>query len=84
MRVVGGLLVGALIVLPVLAALQLRRAFRTTLLIAALIGGASVFIGLTVSYYQDIAASGAIVLTALTMLTLITAARSILERRAAV
>lgn len=84
MRVVGGLLVGALIVLPVLAALQLKRAFRTTLLVAAAIGAASVFIGLTVSYYQDIAASGAIVLTALAMLTLITGARTLLARKTAV
>lgn len=81
MRVVGGLLVGALIVLPVLAAIQLKQAFRTTLLVAAIIGVASVFIGLTVSYYQDIAASGAIVLTALAILILISGARALLASR---
>ena len=64
MRVVGGLLVGALIVFPILAALQLRRGFRTTLAVAVCIGVTSVFVGLTFAFYQDIAASGAIVLTA--------------------
>jgi zinc transport system permease protein len=80
MRVVGALLVGALIVFPVLASLQLGRGFRTTLWGAAAIGVVSVFTGLTISYYQDIAASGAIVLVALGLLSLATLSRSVLDR----
>ncbi len=75
MRVVGALLVGALIVFPVLASLQLGRGFRTTLLASGVVGLVSVFAGLTVSYYYDIAAGGAIVLTALAFLLVTTAVR---------
>ncbi len=81
MRVVGGLLVGALIVFPVLAALQLRQGFRITLAVAAIIGVFSVFVGLTVSFYQDLAASGAIVLTALFVLMVIAGLRAVLTWR---
>ena len=82
MRVVGALLVGALIVFPVLASLQIARGFRTTLLASGALGLASVFTGLTISYYWDIAAGGSIVLTALALLLLITAARSIFPKTA--
>ena len=75
MRVVGALLVGALIVFPVLAGLQLGRGFRTTLLASGALGAVCVFTGLTISFYQDIAAGGAIVLTALGALMLTTAVR---------
>ena len=84
MRVVGALLVGALIVFPVLASLQLRQSFRLTLLVASAIGVVSVFTGLTVSYYQDIAAGGAIVLVALGSLLLTSAARKLTSGRIAV
>ncbi len=85
MRVVGALLVGALIVFPVLAGLQLARGFRMTLLASAVIGVASVLIGLTIAYYQDVAAGGAIVLTALAFLLAASALhslRSMISRRA--
>ena len=75
MRVVGALLVGALIVFPVLAGLQLGRGFRATLLMSGALGAVCVFTGLTISFYQDIAAGGAIVLTALGALTLTSAVR---------
>ncbi len=82
MRVVGALLVGALIVFPVLASLQLRWGFRATLAASVLLGVASVLVGLTISYYQDLAAGGAIVLVALGLLVVITAASSRGLRRA--
>ena len=76
MRVVGGLMVGALVVFPVLAALQLHQGFRVTLLVASFMGVVSVFAGLVVSFYQDVAASGAIVLTALLILVVVTVLRT--------
>jgi len=75
MRVVGALLVGALIVFPVLAALQVARSFRTTLLLAACLGVSSVFAGLTISFYQDVAPGGTIVLVALGVLMLVSGSR---------
>jgi len=64
MRVVGILLIAALMVLPVTAASRVARSVSSTLAIAMTIGLLSVFIGLTVSYYADLAPGGAIVLTA--------------------
>ncbi|MBI2871859.1 MAG: metal ABC transporter permease [Chloroflexi bacterium] len=80
MRVVGALLVGALTVFPVLASLQLGRGFRMTLLVSAALGIVSVFVGLTISYYRDIAAGGAIVLTALGLLVAISVLRGMITR----
>lgn len=63
MRVVGVLLIGALMVIPVLAALQLGRGFRVTTAFAVVCSIVSVVVGLMASYSLDIAAGGAIVLT---------------------
>lgn len=70
MRVVGVLMVGALIVIPVLAALRLARGFRTALLLAIGFGLLSVWVGLAVAFYADLAAGGSIVLTTVAMLAL--------------
>ena len=70
MRVVGVLMVGALIVIPVLAALRLATGFRTALLLAIGFGLLSVWVGLAVAFYADLAAGGAIVLTTVVMLAL--------------
>jgi zinc transport system permease protein len=64
MRIVGILLIAALMVLPVIAASRVARSMRGTLLIAMGIGVASVLAGLTVAYYADLAAGGTIVLAA--------------------
>jgi zinc transport system permease protein len=80
MRIVGGLLVGALITFPVLASLYLGRGFRPTLLLAAGLGLASVLTGLTFAYYYDVPASGAIVLTALAFLAVAAAAHALAGR----
>jgi zinc transport system permease protein len=64
MRVVGILLVAALMVLPVAAAQQVARSFRATLGLAVAIGGASAVVGLGAARILGIAAGGAIVLVA--------------------
>ena len=64
MRIVGVLLIAALMVLPVTAASRLARSVSSTLAVAMIVGLLSVFVGLTVSYYADLAPGGAIVLTA--------------------
>ncbi len=67
MRVVGGLLIGALLVIPVLAASQLAQSFRSTIWWAVVLGVLAVIIGLVVAFYAGIAAGGAIVLATLTL-----------------
>jgi zinc transport system permease protein len=64
MRIVGILLIAALMVLPVIAASRVAWSIRSTILIAIAIGLASVVIGLSTSYYADLAPGGTIVLAA--------------------
>ncbi|VVA43983.1 Metal ABC transporter permease [Candidatus Roizmanbacteria bacterium] len=63
--IVGILLVSALIVLPVVTALQFKKSFKQTILIAEVISIVSVFLGIFVSYYLNLATGGTIVLIAL-------------------
>lgn len=62
MRVVGVLLIGALMVIPVLAAMRLGVGFKKTMLFAIGIAETSVIAGLFVSYVADLAPGGTIVL----------------------
>jgi len=62
MSVVGVLLIGALMVIPVLAAMQFRRGFQSTWIISLIISVFSVVGGLLVSYYFNLASGGTIVL----------------------
>ena len=64
MRVVGILLIAALMALPVLAAQRVAWSLRSTLGLAMAIGLVSVVTGLVLSYYGDLAPGGAIVLIA--------------------
>jgi zinc transport system permease protein len=64
MRVVGILLVAALMVLPVSAAGRLAWSMRSTMVMATAIGLASAISGLTISYYADLPPGGTIVLVA--------------------
>jgi zinc transport system permease protein len=65
MRIVGILLIGALMVIPVITAMQFSRSFRQTLLFSVAVSLVSVITGLFVSYYLDLASGGTIVLVAL-------------------
>lgn len=60
--IVGILLISALIVIPVVAALQLRRGFVQTLLCAEAISLGSVISGIFASFYFNISSGGTIVL----------------------
>ncbi|HEX4746248.1 MAG TPA: metal ABC transporter permease [Gaiellaceae bacterium] len=64
MRVVGILLVAALMVLPVSAAGRVAWSMRSTLVLSMAIGTGSALVGLTIAYYADLPAGGAIVLVA--------------------
>jgi zinc transport system permease protein len=64
MRIVGILLIAALMVLPVTAAGRIAWSVRSTILLAMAIGVGSVLAGLTISYYANLAPGGAIVLVA--------------------
>jgi zinc transport system permease protein len=65
MRVVGLLLVSALMVVPVATAQQLARSFRSTVLGSLVIGVLVSVGGLILAYYVDVAPGATIVLTAI-------------------
>lgn len=64
LQMVGVLLIGALMVVPVLAAMQMRRGFRVTLLLSVLFSLLSVLGGFILAYRFDLASGGAIVIVA--------------------
>ncbi len=64
MRIVGILLIAALMGLPVIAAQRIACCLRSTLAFSMAIGLGSVLVGLTLSYYGDLPPGGTIVLVA--------------------
>jgi zinc transport system permease protein len=80
MRVVGILLIAALMVLPVIAAGRLAWSIRSTYVLSLGIGLVSVLAGLTVSYYADLAPGGAIVLLAAGVTVVAIMARAAVSR----
>jgi zinc transport system permease protein len=75
LRIVGGLLISALLVIPVVAAGQLTRSFATTVITAVAFALIAVFVGLVAAFYTGVAAGGAIVLAALALLLVAMIAR---------
>ncbi len=70
LRIVGGLLISALLVIPVITAGRLAKSFATTILFAIFIAIVAVVVGLSLAFYVGIAAGGAIVLSALSIFVL--------------
>ncbi len=70
MRMVGVLLVSAMIVIPALTGFGLGRSFRQATVIAIAMALVSMTAGLIVAYYLRLAAGGAVVLTALAIFAL--------------
>lgn len=63
--IVGVLLISALVVIPVVTALQLKTSFKKTIFYAELISIFSVIFGIISSFYLNLSPGGTIVLTAL-------------------
>jgi zinc transport system permease protein len=80
MRIVGILLIAALMVLPVTAATRLAWSMRSTFVLSMAIGLVSAMVGLVVSYYADVPPGGTIVLVA-ALGVLVASAGSGLARR---
>lgn len=70
LRIVGGLLISALLVIPIVIASRFARSFMQTILLAIIAATISVVCGLAAAFYAGIAAGGAIVLSAITLLIL--------------
>jgi zinc transport system permease protein len=69
--IVGVLLIAALIVIPVVAALQLRKSFVKTIVYAEIISVFSVITGILASFYFNLSTGGTIVLVMLAIFIII-------------
>ena len=76
MRLVGILLISALIVIPNISAIMLGKGFKKTVGTAILFSVLSVVIGIFFSYYFDLAPSGTIVLIAVAILLIVLTMKS--------
>ncbi|MBM7171682.1 metal ABC transporter permease [Streptomyces sp. G44] len=83
MRVVGLLLVSALMVVPVAAAQQLTRSFAATFAISVAIGVSVTIGGTATSYYQDVPPGATIVLLTIGVFIALTVLATPLARRRA-
>ncbi|MFD8966507.1 metal ABC transporter permease [Streptomyces sp. NPDC059568] len=83
MRVVGLLLVSALMVVPVAAAQQITRSFAVTFVLSVVIGTAVTLAGTVTSYYQDVPPGATIVLLAIGVFVVLTVLATPLARRRA-
>jgi zinc transport system permease protein len=66
-RVVGSLLISALMVIPTMSALQYRVGFKNTMLLSLLFGVFSVLFGITISYYFSLPSGATIVLSVISV-----------------
>ena len=73
MRVVGILLVGALIVIPVLVSIRVVKGLTRTVLVSSAIGVFVAVVGMVISFYGDLAPGGSIVLTSIALLIIVEA-----------
>lgn len=83
MRVVGILLVSAMLVLPALTSMQLSRSFRQTILLAVCFAIVSVFTGMFIAFYAAVPPGGTIVLTATALFFLTAAAKNLRSKLSA-
>ncbi len=81
MRIIGILLIGALMVIPAVAAMQWDQSFRRTTALALVFSLLSVFIGLVLSYQADVSSGGTIVLVAIGFFIVSACIRPLRERR---
>jgi zinc transport system permease protein len=79
MRVVGILLVSALMVLPVATSMKLATSFKQSILYAIIIGQISVLTGIYVAYHLDLAPGGTIVVTSFLIFCLVLLIKKIVK-----
>ncbi len=79
LKVIGGLLVSALVVIPVLIAQYVAKSFRQSILLSILFNLVSVFLGVLSSFYFDVPASSAIVIVLITLFTLFFLSRNLFK-----
>ncbi|MGI8755658.1 MAG: metal ABC transporter permease [Acidimicrobiales bacterium] len=80
MRVVGLLLISALMIVPIATAQLLTRSFRATIVLGTAVGVVVSVTGVATSYYADTPSGGTIVLTAIALFLVVAAAVAFRDR----
>lgn len=81
-RIVGVLVLGSMIALPVATAIQMKRGFKATLLWSVLFSAVDILAGLFLSYYLDVAPGGFTALFSVFLLLAVIAAEAAAGRSA--
>ncbi|MEK4028793.1 metal ABC transporter permease [Pseudobacillus sp. FSL P4-0506] len=79
MRIVGVLLVSALMTLPVAAAIRMARGFKQTIVYSVLFGEIAVITGLISAFYLDLAPGGTIVVASILILLIVISAKKFIK-----
>jgi zinc transport system permease protein len=82
MRVVGLLLVSALMIVPVAVAQQVARSFARTMALASAVGVTVSVVGLSITYWEDVPPGATIVLLAIALYAMAAVTRPLFARRA--
>lgn len=81
MRIVGALLISALMVIPVITAMQIAKSFKGVMILSICISLFSVVTGLVLSYHFALASGGTIVVVALVLFTCSLAVQPLMGRK---
>jgi zinc transport system permease protein len=79
-RIVGVLVLGSMIALPVATALQFKKGFKQTLIFSIIISMADIMLGLFISYYLNVAPGGFTALVSVFALVLVILCRHLTNR----
>lgn len=82
MRVVGILMISSMLVIPVAASMQISKSFKSTMRNSVLFALIAVVVGLTLSYYFNLAPGGAIVVLSVVILLLVIGIKKLVLKRA--
>ncbi|MFZ2206732.1 MAG: metal ABC transporter permease [Microgenomates group bacterium] len=80
MKVVGALLIGALMVIPVISSMQIIKGFKASIFVSILIALISVFVGLIASYYANLPAGATIVIVSILFFVVVSLLKRALYR----
>lgn len=69
-KTVGALMVSSLMVIPYATSLQLTKSYKASIITSIIMSVISALVGITLSYYLDIASGGAMVLTSVLILVI--------------
>lgn len=70
LKIIGGLLIGALMIIPVISAIQIAKSFRSTLLISTIFAETAVVLGIFSSFNWDFPTGSGIVLISVSLFLL--------------